>query len=155
MLYLFDLDGTLIESYMEREDKDYRRVAVLPGRVERLSELLQSGDSIGIVTNQAGVAFGYISEADAHDKIRRSIAALGLPEDTPYAVCFAHSKSRDPRYNNECEVARRKPSGTMIRELAAGWDVSDVLYVGDMDTDKLAAENAGVAFQWAEEFFGC
>jgi D-glycero-D-manno-heptose 1,7-bisphosphate phosphatase len=149
-MFLFDLDGTLIESYMERKDKDYQRVALLPGRAEKLRQLLEAGHTLGIVTNQAGIAFGYNTEAEAHDKIQRSILALGLPADTRYAVCFAHPKSRDPRYNDASEVARRKPSGAMILELAQG---GNVVFVGDMDTDQQAAANAGVAFQWAEEFF--
>ena len=36
MLYAFDLDGTLISSYMDNPGKDYHTWSVLPGRVEML-----------------------------------------------------------------------------------------------------------------------
>ena len=56
MLVLFDLDGTLISSYMEAPDRRYDAREVLPGRREKLARLLIEGHRVGIATNQAGVA---------------------------------------------------------------------------------------------------
>jgi phosphoglycolate phosphatase-like HAD superfamily hydrolase len=35
----------------------------------------------------------------------------------------------------------------------AGVSPDETLFVGDFETDQQAAENAGVRFSWAEEFF--
>lgn len=158
MLYLFDLDGTLISSYMENHDRAYDVWAPLPGRAERLRELVEGGHAIAIITNQAGVGLGYTSEAVAWAKIRAALTALGLPADGIAAyACFAHKGARRPEYREPRELARRKPSGAMIREAMADHQEAarlGVLYVGDRPEDQAAAQDAGVAFQWAEEFFG-
>ena len=69
MIFLFDLDGTLISSYMDAPGRAYRSWHVLPGRVELLAALRAAGHTVGIVTNQAGVAFGFIRETDFEAKI--------------------------------------------------------------------------------------
>jgi D-glycero-D-manno-heptose 1,7-bisphosphate phosphatase len=156
MIFLFDLDGTLISSYMDAPGRAYQRWHVLPGRVERLAALRAAGHTVGIVTNQAGVAFGFIREADFDAKIAQVLAKLGLPPDTPVAVSYGHPRSRNARYRDPALLARRKPSGAMIRELIASHPqaaADGVLFVGDSDDDRGAAADAGVPFQWAEDFF--
>jgi len=157
MLVIFDLDGTLISSYLDEPDQAYDRWHVLPRRRERLAELLARGNTIGVVTNQGGVALGYVSEEQALTKIAQALDALGLPAGTAVAVCFGHVESQDPRYNRPEVVARRKPSGTMIREvIAAHLDAaaSGVIYVGDRLEDQAAATDADVPFIHAEQYFG-
>ena len=157
MLVTFDLDGTLISSYLDEPDQAYDRWHVLPGRRERLAELFATGHTIGIVTNQGGVALGYVSEEQALAKIAQALDALGLPPDTTVAVCLGHAESQDPRYNAPEVVARRKPSGIMIREIIAAHPTaaaSGVIYVGDRPEDRAAANNASVPFIHAEQYFG-
>jgi D-glycero-D-manno-heptose 1,7-bisphosphate phosphatase len=157
MLYLFDLDGTLISSYMENHDKAYDAWAVLPGRAERLRELVAAGHEVAIITNQAGVGLGYISEVTAWAKIRDALLAIGLSADEVRAyACFAHRGARRPEYRAPRELARRKPSGAMIREAIGDHPEAarlGVLYVGDRPEDQAAARDAGVPFQWAHAFF--
>jgi D-glycero-D-manno-heptose 1,7-bisphosphate phosphatase len=157
MLVIFDLDGTLISSYMDEPDQDYGRWHVLPGRRERLAELLTTGHTVGIVTNQGGVGLGYTPEEQAHAKIAQALDTLGLPPDTTIAVCFGHVESQDPRYNHPEVVARRKPSGIMIREVIAAQPTAaaaGVIYVGDRPEDQAAANDAGVPFIHAAQYFG-
>ena len=155
-LIAFDLDGTLIAGYMDRADKDYDIVNVLPNRVAKLAELQANGTQVAIVTNQGGVAFGLTSEAQFQTKITASLALLGLPATTLVKVCFSDARSKNPRYNQQADVARRKPSGAMIRELMneLAINATDVLFVGDRPEDEAAARDAGVGFQWADGFFG-
>ena len=149
-LIICDLDGTLISSYMGTPNRRYNDWHVLPGRVEMLAALGEQGHRIAIATNQAGVAFGHVTESQARRKIAAALVALGLPDDTPIAVCFAHPQAKSYRYRNRAELGRRKPSGAMLRELmdAAGAH-EDVVYVGD----RQAARDARVAFRGADEFF--
>lgn len=155
MLYIFDLDNTLIEGYIDPK-QPFARVAPLPRRIEVLTNLRQQGHIIAIATNQGGVAFGYNTEADVQAKLSRALAALGLAPDTFVAVCYSDRRSRNPAYNQPADCARRKPSGAMLREaIVAAPEASarGVLYVGDRPEDEQAAQNAGVPFQWEHEFF--
>src|SRR6476469_321121 len=78
MHYAFDLDGTLIRSYMDRPDKDFAAVELLPGVIEKWKYLRWStGNNLSIVTNQGSVAFGYNTEADVRHKLCAVGAALG------------------------------------------------------------------------------
>lgn len=155
MLYIFDLDDTLVLGYVNGGGFD--EVKLLPGRKKKLSAL-QTSNEIAIVTNQGGVAFGYHTEAQVWIKLHRVLEELGLPHTTPIAVCFDHPKATDPRYNNPAEIARRKPSGAMIKEIMADtvevYALNGVLYVGDRPDDFSAAADAGVNFMWTKEFFG-
>ncbi len=152
------MDGTLISSYMDAPNRRYARWHVLPGRPELLRILREQGHRVAIATNQAGVAFGHVTESQVGRKIDAVLAALGLPADTPVAVCFAHPQAKAYRYRNPVEVARRKPSGTMLRELMETVGITmgiheDVVYVGDQPADRRAARDARVAFQLADDFF--
>lgn len=154
MLFIFDLDGTLISSYMDSPKKRYDDWQVLPGRGETLAALRAAGHTIAIATNQAGVAFSYVTESHARRKIASAITALGLPAETPVAVCFAHPQARSFRYRQPAELARRKPHGAMLRELMmATDDRENVIYIGDKVEDRQAARDAGVRFTWASDFF--
>jgi D-glycero-D-manno-heptose 1,7-bisphosphate phosphatase len=154
-LFLFDLDGTLISSYMEEQDKDFNTWRVLWGRKEYLQHILSKGHKIGIVTNQGAVAFGYVSKEQAEAKIKAVLVALDLPTDTPIYVCYADARSKDTRYSDPAQCARRKPSGAMIKEamVDAGIEANDVIYVGDMESDMQAAADVGVRYVDADEFF--
>jgi len=103
------------------------------------------------------VAMGHIREQDFERKIASVLAALHLEaQRTPVAVAYGHPASRNPRYRTPKELARRKPRGGMIRELVAQYPeaaAEGVLFVGDRDQDRDAALDAGVDFQWAEEYF--
>lgn len=171
MLYLFDLDGTLISSYMDNSDKAYNVWHVLPGRADQLAALHAAGHRIGVVTNQAGVAFGLIQQPDFNRKWEQVCAAFGWNHESHgVAVCFAHPNAKHEYYRGlrpalnpygwhptgYREVDRRKPSGMMLRELMAEYPndaAGGVLFVGDRPEDKAAAADAGVPFQWAEDFF--
>lgn len=156
MLVLFDLDGTLISLYMDSPDHAYDRWQVLPGRRERLAQLQANGHQLGIVTNQAGVAFGYVTEDQVNEKLAEVVQALGIPQNTPIAVCFAHPDASLLQYRSPSEVARRKPSGRMIRELIGQYPaqtVHGVVYIGDLPDDAAAAADANVLFVPAGVFF--
>jgi D-glycero-D-manno-heptose 1,7-bisphosphate phosphatase len=154
MLYLFDLDGTLITPYMDRPDKDYHNWQVLPCRDARLSALRAAGHSVGVVTNQAGVAFGYVSERDWLRKCEQVNRAFSL-KPGEMAYCLAHPKATEQRWRDPRDCIRRKPSPKMIEELMTHFHATrdDTLFVGDMESDRQAASAAGVEYMDAQEFF--
>ena len=62
-------------------------------------------------------------------------------------------------FNNEIHFSYRmdwrKPKGGMLEFLISKYHLkkSECLFVGDLPTDEQAAKNAGIAFQYAHEFF--
>jgi D-glycero-D-manno-heptose 1,7-bisphosphate phosphatase len=173
--YLFDLDGTIVAPYMDRSDREFDAVELLPGVAERWKYLRwNTGDNLAIVSNQGGVAFGYQSEQQVTEKFRKVAVALGYDwievwsgGDTPlemdsgathapgvltFFVCYHDTRGQAP-YNDPIQAARRKPSGAMIREAIATDPSDDVLFIGDRPEDEAAARDAGVDFQWAKDFF--
>jgi D-glycero-D-manno-heptose 1,7-bisphosphate phosphatase len=164
MLYLFDLDGTLISGYMDNPDKDYNTWHVLPRRRARLNKLKMLGHTVAIITNQGGVAYGIVSEKACSAKLDEAIGKLGLSSPRsdggrvdPLVYCSLHHPNGKPPYNDPELAARRKPSGAMIREAIRDYPYAaahGVLMVGDRPEDESAAKDAGVPFQWAHEFFG-
>lgn len=141
-----DLDGTVRRTKSGKpapnkpEDQE-----LLPGRVETLKDFKKQGYKIIAVTNQAGVALGHLS----HDDVKACLADLDhklgyVFDDMLY--CASHPKSGDER---------RKPRPGIIHEAAKKHkiDLSQSIMVGDLESDREAAKNAGVAFEWAHNFF--
>lgn len=153
MLYLFDLDGTLVSSYMENADKDFHTWQPLPKRGKKIADLRAAGHIVGIVSNQGGVAFGKVTERDWQIKIADVCHRLRIDWEAVF-VCFSDVRGNAP-YNDPKDAARRKPSGTMIRDAMTcyAYRPHETIFIGDRPEDKAAAKDADVAFQWAEEFF--
>lgn len=166
MLYMFDLDGTLIEGFLSRnedgtfaEPLPFERVVLLPGRAGKLYALAQQGARFAIVTNQGGVAFGQQMPADVFRKLGVVTAAFkgfyGAPVSFHY--CFTHPQGKLAEYR--LASPRRKPGPGMLLEAvrvhAAGHGSR---FVGDLPTDREAADAArasgiAVTYHDAEEFF--
>jgi D-glycero-D-manno-heptose 1,7-bisphosphate phosphatase len=158
VLYLFDVDDTLAVGYMDAEDRDvaFRTRRLLPGRSVKLQALRTAGHTVGLVTNQRGVAFGYHTKRDVDQRLEWVIQALALPGYVPLYVCYSHVNGQEP-YNDPIDAARAKPSGVMIVDAMIDYPeaaAKGVLYVGDRSEDQEAAADAGVMFQWARVFFG-
>lgn len=159
-LWLFDVDGTLVESFLRAgaPRSDYDRVQPLPGRRAKLAELRAAGGVVALVTNQAGVSHGYQTETQVHMKMRVVKSCLGLPQETPVFVCFAHPTKPAEcgrEFDRAWDPGRRKPSGRMLEDAMELYGARPewTAFIGDMDTDLAAARNAGVAYYDAEEFF--
>ena len=154
-LIIFDVDGTLTTT---KSGARVRKKAAdwqwLPGRLAKLHALKQKGVQIAIATNQAGVAFGYLSQPALHKELERMLREAHLPPDTLY-VCYTHPKATLSEFLETGEKACRKPHPAML--LAAmqhfGVPADKTLYVGDRPVDKETASNAGVAYMPANEFF--
>ncbi|MDQ4076528.1 MAG: HAD-IIIA family hydrolase [Chloroflexota bacterium] len=170
-LIIFDADGTLA-------DRDTREL--LPGVARFFQYLAQlppgERPQIAIATNQGGVGTRYWMESEGWGEPARfptqeeieawypELAKQLLPE-IPHRlyIAYAYQDKRDrwvPTPPDQLDNPRwdqtwRKPSPGMLRQAMVDADVSSAqtLMVGDSEDDKLAAERAGVDFQWASDFF--
>lgn len=120
---------------------------------EKLAEIswgspLEGKIAYGIASNQGGVGVGYFSEAMAFQLLKDTfIEAFGFePIDDVVQMCTTH-----PEENPAC----RKPRPGMLENIMKYWqiDPEETLFVGDRDSDKETAENAGCDFMWAKEYF--
>lgn len=151
-LLLLDRDGTLNRSLGGRPPNHPDEIELLPGVADKLHQFAALGWRIVIITNQGGVAFGYVTVALAHSTHQALLDALPVEVDASY-LCPHHPDGTDPRYAFHCP--NRKPApGAILHALERfGARPQDCLFVGDMDTDEQAARAAGVPFRWASDFF--
>ena len=154
-LIIFDADGTLRRCTVPGQvcPNQPGQWELLPGVKETLSGIEWGSPSLGrtalgIASNQAGIARGYLSEEPA----------LRMLEDTVEAAAgfrpVAGSVELCPHGTREgCSC--RKPQPAMLERLMAFWGTTPgrTLFVGDMESDRGAALNAGCEFQWAADFF--
>lgn len=143
--YFFDLGGTLVALDHERIACDATgRVTLLPGVKATLTAL--RGELVFVITNQAGVALGELTEREARGYLDQVNEAVHQAI-TDYWICMHH-----PRAGCVC----RKPQPGMVLELASihAIDLSQALLIGDTLVDQQCARQAGIrSFLWAAEFF--
>jgi heptosyltransferase-2 len=107
-----DRDGTIIEDPGYLGDPD--KIRFLPGAHDALRALRAAGYRLIVVTNQAGVARGLISEADVqrvNDRLQTLLADAGVPVDGVY-YCPHHPEAGTPEYRRDCPC--RKPGPGMV-----------------------------------------
>jgi histidinol-phosphate phosphatase family protein len=121
-----DRDGTIIrDANYVRDPAD---VELLPGAGDAIRRLNDQGVAVVIVTNQSGIARGYLDENDyrlVEARVAELIAAAGGRIDATY-MCPHH-----PEITGDCDC--RKPGLGMYRQAIAdlGLDPARSLFVGD------------------------
>lgn len=159
MLFIFDKDGTLVRNAanLQKPPNKTEEQEVLPNVLEKLDFLRNKGHKIAIASNQGGVAWGFLTEDQARDLMKDCVKKIGGADG--WAVCphdlraFGKPNSNQ-RYAISCNC--RKPASGMLDKLMWATDSlsEDTIFVGDQESDKQAAENAGIKFIWAKNFFG-
>jgi D-glycero-D-manno-heptose 1,7-bisphosphate phosphatase len=140
-----DRDGTIVE------DKGYITVpdmlSVLPGAAAGIAALREAGWKVFVVTNQAGVAKGLITEDELgviNLQLLALLSAEGASVDGIY-WCPHHPEGTVPEYAVECGC--RKPRAGLL-ELAArehDLELSRCVMIGDALRDIQAGKAAGAA----------
>lgn len=138
-----DRDGVLGEEIGHIREPE--SLKVLPGVAEALRRL-QDRFYLMVVTNQSGIARGFLGEddlLDVHRVLVRSLAAEGAILDGIY-YCPHHPTLGAAPFKTICQC--RKPSPGMLLRAAKDWDIdlSHSFMVGDNLTDMEAAYSAGV-----------
>ncbi len=140
-----DRDGVLVEEvrFLHRA----RDARLIPGAARVLARANARGVPVVLVTNQAGIAYGYYgwdAFMRVQEKILADLAADGAFVDGVFA-CPHHAAGRPP-YDHPDHPARKPNPGMLFSaarmlslDLAASW------MVGDRADDLKAARNAGLA----------
>jgi histidinol-phosphate phosphatase family protein len=129
---LFDRDGTLIRDVPYNGDPE--RVEPVPVARAAVDRVRRAGVPVAVVTNQSGVARGWISSEDVDRVNKRAEEVLG-PFDA-WAVC-PHAEA------DGCRC--RKPAPGLIEQAAGqlGVPPARCVVIGDIAADVVAAEAAG------------
>ena len=136
-LVILDRDG-VINQDSANFIKNPNEWIALPGSLEAIALLNQSGFRVVIATNQSGIARGLFDMATLnaiHDKMHRALAQLGGRID---AMFYCPHAADD---NCTC----RKPKTGMVEDIARRFSVnlSEVFAVGDSLRDLQAFHDAG------------
>lgn len=153
-LYIFDVDKTLVGP-LDGFAKVLDDQQPLPGVIEKLAELRAQGHALAAATQKGGCAWGIMTEAMANTLIKDALRKVGGVD--AWRVCYNDPKAA--RIFPDSVLSRdhpwRKPNPGMLISLMDELEFSpdQTTFVGDMDTDRQAAQAAGVTFVWAKDFF--
>ena len=149
-----DRDGTISEEvgYINHPS----RFRLFPYSAAAIKLLNDHGWLAIVITNQAGVARGYFSEAmidTVHQKLRQDLETGNARLDAIY-YCAHHPSVGTAPYRRDCDCRKPKP-GLVHRaaedlniDLAASW------MVGDRYSDIEMAHNAGVRSAFVMSGYG-
>jgi len=139
-----DRDGTINEEvhYLHRPED----MVLIPGAGQAIGRLNRAGFKTVVVTNQAGVARGYYTEADVeklHEHMNRELEKQGAHIDL-FFYCPHHPEAGIGEYRRECSC--RKPAPGLL-EAAEGYyevDKAHSYMIGDKLADAEAGNHYGV-----------
>lgn len=129
---LLDRDGTLVRDVPYNGDP--RQVRPLAGARIALDRLRAAGIPLALVTNQSGIARGWLTAGQV-DAVNDRVAELLGPFDV-VLVC---------PHGPDDGCACRKPAPGLVKEAAErlGVDVTRCVLIGDIGSDVEAAQAAG------------
>jgi D-glycero-D-manno-heptose 1,7-bisphosphate phosphatase len=133
-----DRDGTIIRdaAYV----RDPRDVELLPGAADAIRRLNKLAIPVIIVTNQSGIARGYLG-TDDYELVRQRLDAL-LAEDGA-RIDATYMCPHYPEITGPCDC--RKPGLELYRRAIADWKLDPTLslFTGDRWRDVLPAKSLG------------
>jgi len=136
---ILDRDGVLNRKMPEAQYvRSWRDWEWISGSKDAIAMFKQAGYRVIIVSNQAGIARGVMSEADLSEIHRQMIAeveAAGGGIDAIY-VC-PHG------WDDACACRKPKPGMLFAAQRDFSLDLSRISFIGDDDRDQLAADAAG------------
>jgi len=133
-----DRDGVINKKMADGDYvKKWSEFQFLPGAIEALRLLTQSGFEIFVVTNQRGIARGLMSKVDVEDIHSRMCEELRKNGVGVRAVYYC------PHGYNECECRKPKPGMILCAARDYGLDLREAVMIGDDEKDAQAARVAG------------
>ncbi|MCX5796834.1 MAG: HAD family hydrolase [Elusimicrobia bacterium] len=137
-----DRDGVVIEevNYLSHPDQ----LRLIPGSARAIARLRRAGFKVVVVTNQSGVARGYLTLKtlrEVHRLLVKRLARGGAKLDGIYSCPHLPAKA------GKKGCACRKPELGMLKRARKrfGLDLPRSYFVGDTTTDTLTARRAGCA----------
>lgn len=125
--------------------RDPEQVRLLPGVAKGLGWLQRAGYQLIVITNQSGVARGYLTERElgrVNGRLCRLLAAEGIHLAAIY-YCPHHPDGAEGAYAGPCLC--RKPAPGLLLRAAAEWGIALARswLIGDILADVEAGNRAG------------
>jgi D,D-heptose 1,7-bisphosphate phosphatase len=138
-----DRDGTLnVEVDFLRTPDELVLIAGAPQAVRKLNE---SGLITCVISNQSGVARGFLTEADlvsVHNKLNEELGREGSKLDKIY-YCPHHPTAGSAPYNFNCDCRKPKPGMLLQGAREFNLDLQRSYVVGDSTVDIQAGNEVG------------
>lgn len=133
-----DRDGTLLNDPLDERVDTFDKIELFPDSIEALKSLADNGFAAVIITNQAGIAEGRITEEEfwtIQNEVLRQLEPSGITFLKTYMNGEAGSDASE----------WRKPGPKMLLQAAEDFDLdlSEIYMVGDSQTDIQAGIAAG------------
>jgi D-glycero-D-manno-heptose 1,7-bisphosphate phosphatase len=138
-----DRDGTLVEP--RHYPRTPEELVFYQGIESELRALAQEGFRLVVVTNQSGIARGFLTEADLadmHDDLRCRLATAGVHIDAFYH-CPHHVEGAIPHFSVACDCRKPEPGMVLRAARDLDLDLSRSWLVGDILDDVEAGNRAG------------
>jgi D-glycero-D-manno-heptose 1,7-bisphosphate phosphatase len=154
-----DLDGTIRRSKSGDFISGPDDIVLFPEVEAKLWEYKDAGYLIFGVSNQGGIAFGYKTSDSVNAEMAATFALFTRNPFVEAVSCPYHPDGSISPWNRE-SMSRKPNTGLLAllenRAFFQGilLDYAASLFVGDRDEDEQCAAKAGIAFQWANAFFG-
>lgn len=138
-----DRDGTINEELEFISDPD--NVILIPGSAEAIHEANQLGLKVLVITNQSGIARGFVKEEElvrVNNRLVELLNEKGAHLDAVY-FCPHHPEYGEPPYRMFCDC--RKPSTGMLKQAEAEFsiDLKKSFVIGDRIVDIQTAIPVG------------
>lgn len=152
--FFLDRDGTINEDRGYISDKN--EIYIYPRSIEALKLIKSKGYLIIIVTNQAGVAMGYLTEnklKEINDHIINLLTMDGVDVDAFY-YCPYHPEHGNKKYKRKSFL--RKPEPGMLIKAAQDFKINlnESFMIGDKISDIEAGKKAGCKTVLVKTGFG-
>ncbi len=135
--------------------KSFSKIKFRKGVIDGLRLLTKKKYLIFIITNQAGIAKGFIKYKELiklNSDLLIFLKKRGI-KITKIKFCPHHEKGIIKKYSKKCNC--RKPGNLMIREVFQKWKINKrrSFMIGDRSKDRLAAKKSNLYFQYAKPNF--
>jgi len=140
-----DRDNTLIEDpgYLRHAEQ----VRLLDGVPQALNRLRAAGYPVVVVTNQSGIARGYLTEeelAAIHKKMTDLLAAQNAAVDAIYYCPYLGGPDAIvEKYCRDSDLRKPRPGMLLLAAKEMGLDLASSWLIGDSDRDMQAGKAAG------------
>lgn len=134
-----DRDGTVIVDPPDLRVDKVEKIELFPDSIEALKYLAENDFAVVLITNQAGIAEGRLTE-DEFWSIHNEVLSRLSPSSVKIIKTYMNGEAAGP---NATEW--RKPGPKMLLQAAEelGLDLSEIYMVGDNQSDIQAGVNAG------------
>ncbi|MCD6452453.1 MAG: D-glycero-beta-D-manno-heptose 1,7-bisphosphate 7-phosphatase [Acidobacteria bacterium] len=138
-----DRDGTINEEVGFIDDPE--KLKLIPKAGEALKKLKDAGFLLVVVTNQSGIARGYITEEklkEVHKRLRKLLSSYGVVLDGIY-YCPHHPEGLPP-YRENCPCRKPAPGMILKAKEELGINISSSFVVGDKPEDIELGKKLGM-----------